>query len=61
MVYRKTESGDWKKLGRTTNTTYKDTNVTKGIYYYYTVRCYSASGSFATSAYDSTGVHALAK
>ncbi|MCD8124141.1 MAG: fibronectin type III domain-containing protein [Lachnospiraceae bacterium] len=53
-VFRKTSSGKWKTVQKsTTKTSYTDTGLTCGTTYTYTVRAYSGSES---SSYDSTGL-----
>ena len=54
-VLRKTAGGSWEILGYTKSTSYTDKTVKKGVTYYYTVRCVTASGKSATSAYNATG------
>ena len=54
-VLRKTGSGDWKKVGDTTSTSYTDTTVKSGTTYSYTVRCISSDGKSNTSSYNTTG------
>ncbi|MBE6824301.1 MAG: hypothetical protein E7513_03030 [Ruminococcaceae bacterium] len=53
-VYRKTSSG-WKGLGNTTSTSFVDKTAVAGKKYTYTVKCLSANGKYAVSAYDKTG------
>lgn len=63
-VYRKTETGSWKRVGTTTGTSYKDptSNLESGVKYIYTVRvCTNDSAHTVLSAYDSTGKSATAK
>ncbi|MCD8077055.1 MAG: fibronectin type III domain-containing protein [Lachnospiraceae bacterium] len=53
-VYRKTGSGEWKTVKKsTTKASYTDTGLTCGTTYTYTVRAYSGS---ERSSYDSTGL-----
>ncbi len=44
-VYRKTSSGDWKKLGSTTSTSYTDKKATNGTLYYYSVTAVNSAES----------------
>ena len=53
-VYKKTGTGSWTNAGTTSSNTFNDKNVENGKTYYYTVRCLTADGNFA-SAYDTTG------
>ena len=53
IVYRKTSSGSWKQLVKTTKTTYTDKTAKSGTTYYYTVCAYSGS---VKSSYDTTGL-----
>ena len=53
IVYRKTKSGDWKEIGKTTNLYYTDKKAKSGTSYYYSVRAYSGS---VKSYYDTTGL-----
>ncbi|MBR0535807.1 MAG: hypothetical protein IIX14_05455 [Clostridia bacterium] len=52
-VYRKTSSGSWKYLGRTTNTYFYDNNTTPGSMYTYTVKAYSNA---SVSSYNTAGI-----
>ncbi len=45
----------WKKLGDTASTTYTHSGLTNGTTYTYTVRCYNAAATTATSAYVNEG------
>jgi len=53
IVYRKTSSGSWKEIGKTTKPYYTDKNAKSGTTYYYTVRAYSGS---VKSYYDADGL-----
>lgn len=53
VVYRKTGTSSWKKIGTTTNNSYVDTKVLSGNKYTYTVR---ASLDSILSGYDKVGV-----
>ncbi len=53
VVYRKSGSGSWKKLGSTTSTSYKDKTAASGKKYTYTVKSYQTGGLY--SSFDSTG------
>ena len=52
-VYRKTAKSSWKKLSRTSSTSYTDKTAKSGTTYTYTVRAVNNAGS---SAYNKTGV-----
>ncbi len=66
VVFRKTSSSSWSRIGTTTGTTYTDKTVSTGTIYYYTIRAYKGSLSTADknkyntstywSSYDTTGV-----
>ena len=53
IVYRKTKSGDWKEIGKTSKLYYTDKKAKSGTSYYYTVRAYSGS---VKSYYDTDGL-----
>ncbi|MBR6551646.1 MAG: hypothetical protein IKT89_02280, partial [Clostridia bacterium] len=53
VVYRKTGTSSWKRMGVTANSMYTDTTVTSGSKYTYTVR---ASVDSVLSGYDKVGV-----
>jgi fibronectin type 3 domain-containing protein len=65
LVYRKTAGAGWQLISTITkNTTvsYKDTKAVKGKTYYYTVRAYTTTGNTKVySAYNTTGLKAVAK
>ena len=51
-VLRKTETGDWERIGESTaNTYFTDTTAVSGTRYYYTVRCVNADDTAYTSGY----------
>lgn len=52
-VYRKTSKTDWKKIGKTSSTSYTDKTAKSGTKYSYTVRAVNNAGS---SSYNKTGV-----
>lgn len=52
-VYRKTSTGSWTKIGKTTGTAYTDKTAKSGTKYFYTV---IANSSVAKSSYDKYGV-----
>lgn len=54
-IYRKTNSGNWKKIADTKNTSYIDTKVKSGKKYTYTIRCISSNGKKYTSNYNKKG------
>lgn len=54
IVYRKTKSGDWKEIGKTTKLYYTDKKAKSGTSYYYSVRAYSGS---VKSYYDTDGLN----
>lgn len=62
-VYRKTGSGNWKKIASgITGVSYKDTKAVTGITYSYTVRAVSYTwGKAVLSNYDRSGVRGKAK
>ena len=62
-VYRKTGSGNWKKIASgITGVSYKDTKAVTGTTYCYTVRAVSYTwGKAALSNYDRSGVRGKAK
>lgn len=62
-VYRKTGSGNWKKIASgITGVSYKDTKAVTGITYSYTVRAVSYTwGKAVLSSYDRSGVRGKAK
>ena len=53
IVYRKTKSGDWKEIGKTSKLYYTDKKAKSGTSYYYSVRAYSGS---VKSYYDTDGL-----
>lgn len=53
VVYRKTKSGDWKEIGKTSKLYYTDKKSKSGTSYYYSVRAYSGS---VKSYYDTDGL-----
>ncbi len=53
IVYRKTKSGDWKEIGKTTKLYYTDKKAKSGTSYDYTVRAYIGS---VKSYYDTEGL-----
>ena len=53
IVYRKTKSGDWKKIGKTKKLYYTDKKAKSGTSYYYSVRAYSGS---TKSYYNTDGL-----
>ncbi len=53
IVYRKTKSGDWKEIGKTSKLYFTDKKAKSGTNYYYTVRAYSGS---VKSYYDTDGL-----
>ena len=55
-VFYKTGSGNWKRLGDTSSTSFTWRGGKSGTTYAFTVRCISADGKSYTSAYDKTGV-----
>ena len=59
QVYRKIKDGAWKPVAKVTGTTYndKESNLTSGVTYYYTVAVLDQDGKIA-SAYNNTGVEA---
>ena len=63
MVYRRTETGSWKKIAdQVTDISYKDQKAVTGRVYYYTVRAYSYTwGGKTVSSYDKDGVIGKAK
>ena len=54
-VLRKTGSGSFTPIGRTTDLSYVDRTAQYGTTYTYTVRCLSADGTHVTSYHDQTG------
>lgn len=58
MVYRRTETGSWKKIAdQVTDISYKDQKAVTGRVYYYTVRAYSYTwGGKTVSSYNKDGV-----
>ena len=54
-VYRKTDGSGWKKLAKTTKTSYTDTTVEEGKTYSYTVCCLDSAGK-KVSKYDNKGL-----
>ena len=62
-VYRKTGSGNWKKIASgITGVSYKDTKAVTGTTYTYTVRAVSYTwGKAVLSSYDRSGVRGKAK
>ena len=52
-VYRKTAKTSWKRIGKTSSTSYTDKTAKSGTKYTYTVRAVNAAGS---SSYNKTGV-----
>ena len=53
IVYRKTKSGDWKEIGKTSKLYYTDKKAKSGTSYYYSVRAYSGS---VKSYYNTDGL-----
>ena len=51
-VFRKTESGSWKKLADVSTNSYTDTTGTAGVDYTYAIRCLSADGTKLLSSLD---------
>ena len=58
MVYRRTETGSWKKIAdQVTDISYKDQKAVTGTTYYYTVKAYSYIwGGKTVSSYNKDGV-----
>lgn len=57
LVYRKQENGNWKQIGRTTDTSYKDMSAKVGVTYRYSVAQYwDINGVQAKGDYDHTGL-----
>ncbi len=54
-VLRKTGSGSFMPIGRTTDLSYVDRTAQYGTTYTYTIRCLSADGTHVTSYHDQTG------
>lgn len=52
-VFRKTETGSWKTLTTTTDTTYTDTTAVSGTTYYYSVHCVNDAGTLTSASYRS--------
>ena len=63
IVYRKTGSGSWSKIGTSTSTSYTDTSVKSGKSYSYSVRAVGTdpNGVTVKSGYNSTGKSVTAK
>ena len=53
-VFRKTDSGNWMRIGDAASTSFTDRKAEKGIGYVYTVRCVDADGNYVSS-YDPVG------
>ena len=62
LVYRKTETGSWGRVGTTKAVTYTDNTAKSGVKYYYTVRvCNNSDATSLLSWYQTPGVTATAK
>lgn len=55
-LFRKIANGKWTKVTDTKKTSFTDKEITKGVYYIYTVRCVSKDGKTYVSSYDKNGI-----
>ena len=55
VIYRRYDTGSWKRVGTSTSTSYQDNTPPSGTLCYYTVRCANASGT-AISHWREPGV-----
>lgn len=60
-IFRRVKGGRWTFIADTTATSYVDKTTTKGIKYYYTVRCLNAAGTAYTSFHDPVGLYRIRK